>query len=316
MLTMGIDIGSRSTQCVILEDGQLLTYANIETGPDSESTAFAAVDAAVHRRTELWGQNGLPLPEVKTDHLRIQDMACIVATGYGRVVVPFAHGTVTEISCHGRGAHWFVPGVATVLDMGGQDCKAIRVNASGEVTDFILNDKCAAGTGRFIELIAEALELPICEVGPLSLESTKTIAFNTACAIFVKSEAVALRRQGVSNVDILAGLHEVISQRAVGLLKKVGIEDKFVITGGIARNVGVAARIEQKLGGLKITIPPEPQLAGAVGAALFALDRARQDTTDANREAASQPLNRLEKKEHSTRTDNMSTANQTAATKD
>jgi len=146
--------------------------------------------------------------------------------------------------------------------MGGQDCKAIRVNARGEVTDFILNDKCAAGTGRIIELIAEALELPLCEVGPLSLESTKTIAFNTACAIFVKSEAVALRRQGVSKADILAGLHEVISQRAWGLLNKVGIEDKFVITGGIARNVGVAARIEQKLGGLKITIPPEPQIAG------------------------------------------------------
>ena len=178
---MGLDIGSRSTQCVILEDGQLLTYGNIETGPDSESTAYAAVDAAVHRRTELWGENGLPMPDVKTNHLTIQDMACIVATGYGRVVVPFAHGTVTEISCHGRGAHWFVPGAATVLDMGGQDCKAIRVNERGELTDFILNDKCAAGTGSFIEVIAEALQLPLSEVGQLSLQSTKTIAFNAAC---------------------------------------------------------------------------------------------------------------------------------------
>ena len=275
MLTMGIDIGSRSTQCVILEDGQLLTYSNIETGPDSESTAYVAVDAAVHRRSALWGGNSLPMPEVQTNHLRIQDMACIVATGYGRVVVPFAQRTVTEISCHARGAHWFVPGAATVLDMGGQDCKAIRVNARGEVTDFILNDKCAAGTGSFIEVIAEALQVPLCEVGQLSLESTKTIAFNAACAVFVKSEAVALMRQGVSKADIMAGLHEVISQRVVALLNRVGIEEKFVITGGIARNVGVTTRIEQKLGGLKITIPPEPQIAGAVGAALFALDRAR-----------------------------------------
>jgi predicted CoA-substrate-specific enzyme activase len=277
---MGLDIGSRSTQCVILEDGQLLTYSDIETGPDSTNMAYVAVDAAVHHRSELWGGNRLPLPDVKTEHLRIKDMDYIVATGYGRVVVPFAQRTVTEISCHGRGAHWFVPGVATVLDMGGQDCKAIRVNASGEVTDFILNDKCAAGTGRFIELIAEALELPLGEVGPLSMESTKTIGFSAACAIFLKSEAVALRRQGVSKADILAGLHEMLSQRAMGLLNRVGIEDKFVITGGIAWNVGVTTRIEQKLGGLKITIPPEPQIAGAVGAALFALDRARQGPTE------------------------------------
>jgi predicted CoA-substrate-specific enzyme activase len=275
MLTMGLDLGSRSTQCVILEDGQLLTYGNIETGPDSESTAYAAVDAAIHRRSELWGKNGLAMPDVKTDHLRIEDMACIVATGYGRVVVPFAHRTVTEISCHARGAHWFVPGAATVLDMGGQDCKAIRVNQRGQMTNFILNDKCAAGTGSFIEVIAEALSLPLCGVGPLSLESTRTIAFSSACTVFVKSEAVALMRQGVSKADIMAGLHEMLSRRAVALLNRVGIEEKFVITGGIARNVGVTTRIEQKLGGLKITIPPEPQIAGAVGAALFALDRQR-----------------------------------------
>jgi predicted CoA-substrate-specific enzyme activase len=275
MLTMGLDIGSRSSQCVILEDGQLLTYGNIETGPESARTAYAAVDAAVHRKGELWGENRLPMPDVKTDQLRIEDMDYIVATGFGRVVVPFAQGSVTEISCHGRGAHWFVPGAATVLDMGGQDCKAIRVNERGEVTDFILNDKCAAGTGRFLEVIAEALKVPLCEVGELSLESTKNIAFNTACTVYVKSEAVALMKRGVSKADILAGLHEVISQRVMTLLKRVGIEEKFVITGGIAMNVGVASRIEQKLGGIKITIPPEPQIAGAVGAALFAFDRAK-----------------------------------------
>jgi predicted CoA-substrate-specific enzyme activase len=272
---MGLDIGSRSTQCVILEDGQLLTYGNIETGPESAKTAFAAVDAAVHRRSELWGQNRLPMPDIKTDYLRIEDMDYIVATGYGRVVVPFAHSTVTEISCHARGAHWFVPGVSTVLDMGGQDCKAIRVNARGEVTNFLINDKCAAGTGRFMDIIAEALKVPLFEVGELSLKSPKPIAFNAVCAIFVKSEALALMKQGVSKADILAGLHEMISQRVLTLLKRVGIEDEFVITGGIARNVGVVTRIEQKLDGIKITIPPEPQIAGAVGAALFAFDRAK-----------------------------------------
>jgi benzoyl-CoA reductase subunit A len=276
MLTMGIDIGSRSAQCVILEDGQLLTYGNIETGPESAKTAYAAVDAAVHRRCELWGENRMPMPDVKTDHLRIEDMDYIVSTGYGRAVVPFAHGSVTEISCHGRGAHWLVPGVSTVLDMGGQDCKAIRVNERGGVTNFIINDKCAAGTGRFLEIIADALNVPLFEVGELSLKSTKEISFSAVCTVFVKSEAVALMKQGVNKADILAGLHEAITQRVMTLLKRVGIADKFVITGGIGKNVGVVTKLGEKLDGIKITVPEEPQIAGALGAALFALDLAKK----------------------------------------
>jgi predicted CoA-substrate-specific enzyme activase len=147
------------------------------------------------------------------------------------------------------------------------------------VINFIINDKCAAGTGRFLEVMAEALKVPLFEVGDLSLESTKSIAFNAACTVFVKSEAVALMKQGVSKADILAGLHEAISQRVMTLLKMVGIGEKFVITGGIARNAGVVSKIEQKLDGIKVTIPPEPQIAGAVGAALFALDRAGKKAT-------------------------------------
>ena len=280
MLTMGIDIGSRSAQCVILEDGQLLTYGNIETGPESAKTAYAAVDAAVHRRCELWGKNRMQMPDVKTDHLRIEDMDSIVSTGYGRVVVPFAHASVTEISCHGRGAHWLVPGVSTVLDMGGQDCKAMRVNERGQVTDFIINDKCAAGTGRFVEIIAEAMKVPLFEVGGLSLKSTKDITFSAVCTVFVKSEAVALMKQGVSKADILAGLHKAISQRVVTLLKRVGIEEKFVITGGIGKNVGVVTKLGEQLDGIEITIPTEPQIAGAVGAALFAFDRVKKKGTE------------------------------------
>ena len=276
MLTMGIDIGSRSTQCVILKDGRLLTYGNIETGPESAKTAFAAVEAAVHRQGELWGEHRLPLPDVKTEHLRIEDMDYIAGTGYGRAVVPFAHGSLTEISCHARGAHWFVPGVSTILDMGGQDCKGIRVNARGEVTQFVMNDKCAGGTGRFLELIADALKLPLFEIGALSLRSTKHISFSRSCAVYAQSEAVAFLKQGVSKADILAGLHEAVAARLVALLKGVGIEEKFVITGGISKNVGVVAKLGEKLDGIKITIPPEPQIAGALGAALFACDRARK----------------------------------------
>jgi benzoyl-CoA reductase subunit A len=277
MLTMGLDIGSRSAKCVILDDGQLLTYGKIETGPDSAKTAYAAVDAAVHRKSELWGENHLQLPDVRTDDLTIEDMEYIVSTGYGRAVVPFAHASLTEISCHGRGAHWFIPGVSTILDMGGQDCKAIRVNEKGEVTQFVMNDRCAGGTGRFLEIIADVLKVPLFEIGELSLKSTKQIPFSRVCAVFAKSEATAFMRQGVAKADILAGLHEVIATRVMALLRSVGIEDEFVITGGIARNVGVVNKIGEKLKGMKIHIPPEPMIAGAVGAALFAHDRARKE---------------------------------------
>ena len=276
MLTMGLDVGSRSAKCVIMDDRQLLTYGQVETGPDSAKTAHVAVDAAIHRRTELWGENRMQLPDVRTDHLRIEDMECIVATGYGRLVVPFAHATVTEISCHGRGAHWLVPGVSTILDMGGQDCKAIRVNDRGDVINFLMNDKCAGGTGRFMEIIAEVLKVPLFEIGELSLTSTKDIPFNNVCAVFARSEAIALMRKGESHSDILAGLHEVISKRVIGLLRRVGIADKFVITGGIAKNVGVVTKIREKLDGMEINIPAEPMIAGALGAALVAFDRARK----------------------------------------
>ncbi|MGE5358736.1 MAG: acyl-CoA dehydratase activase [Bacteroidales bacterium] len=269
---MGLDIGSRSAQCVIFEDGRLLTYGNVETGPESAKTAYAAVDAAVHQM----GEHRVQRRDGGTDHLRIEDMDCIVATGYGRVVVPFAHATVTEISCHGRGAHWLVPGTSTVLDMGGQDCKGIRVNERGQVTRFIMNDKCAGGTGRFIEIIANVLKVPLSEVGELSLASTKRISFNKTCAVLAKSEAVAFMRQGESKADILAGLHEAVAVRVLALLRQVGIAGTFVITGGIGKNVGVVTKIREKVGGIETTVPEEPQIAGAVGAALFACDRAKK----------------------------------------
>jgi predicted CoA-substrate-specific enzyme activase len=158
--------------------------------------------------------------------------------------------------------------------MGGQDCKAIRVNERGEVTNFVMNDKCAGGTGRFMEIIADVLKIPLFEIGALSLTSTREVPFSKTCAVYAKSEAIAFLRQGMGKADILAGLHESISKRVLGLLRAVGIRDKFVITGGIARNVGVVTRIGEKVGGIKIHIPPEPMITGAVGAALFAFDRA------------------------------------------
>jgi predicted CoA-substrate-specific enzyme activase len=279
MLTMGIDIGSRSSKCVILDDGKLLTYGSIETGPNIVKTAQAVVDAAVNRRTSLWGEYRMPLPDVKVDHLKIEDMACIVSTGYGRAVVPFAHRSITEISCHCRGAQWFVPGVATVLDVGGQDSKGIRVGPKGDVADFVMNDKCAGGTGRFMEIVAEALHVPLSEISSLSLESKKDLPFSTTCAAFGRGAAVTMMKEGERKEDILAGLHEAVAKRVLALVKRVGIADKFVISGGIGRNVGLVSRIEGMLDGLKITLPQEPMIVGAVGAALFASDRAKKKGT-------------------------------------
>jgi predicted CoA-substrate-specific enzyme activase len=280
MLTMGIDVGSRSTKCVILEDGDLLTYGSVETGPNIVKTAQAVVDAAVHRRTSHWGEYRMPLPEVKVDHLKTEDMAFIVSTGYGRAVVPFAHRSVTEITCHCRGAQWFVPGVSTVLDVGGQDSKGIRVGGKGEVADFTMNDKCAGGTGRFMEIVAEALHVPLDEIGPLSLRSTKDLPFSSTCAAFGRGAAVAMRKEGERKEDILNGLHEAIANRVMSLVKKVGIADKFVVSGGIGRNVGLVKKIEARLGGLKVNLPPEPMIVGAVGAALFALDLAKKKDSE------------------------------------
>ena len=276
MLTMGIDIGSRSSKCVILDDGKLLTYGSIETSPNITKTAQAVVDAAVHRSTGLWGEYRMQLPDVKVDHLKIEDMAFIVSTGYGRAVVPFAHKSITEISCHCRGAQWFVNGVSTILDVGGQDSKGIRVGTQGDVADFVMNDKCAGGTGRFMEIVAEALHVPLSQIGPLSLDSKKDLPFSTTCAAFGRGAAVTMMKEGERKEDILAGLHDAVAKRVYALVKRVGIEDKFVITGGIGRNVGLVSRIERMLDGFKITLPQEPMIVGAVGAALFAQDQAKK----------------------------------------
>jgi predicted CoA-substrate-specific enzyme activase len=280
MLTMGIDIGSRSSKCVILEDGKLLTYGTIETGPNILKTAKAVVEAAVQRSTGKWGEYRMELPDVKVDHLKIEDMDFIVSTGYGRAIVPFAHKNITEISCHCRGAQWFVPGVSSILDVGGQDTKGIRVGANGEVADFAMNDKCAAGTGRFMEIVAEALHVPLAEIGPMALKSTKVLPFSTTCAAFGRGAAVTMMKEGERKEDILGGLHEAIATRVMALVKKVGIADKFVITGGIGRNVGLVKKIEQRVNGLKVTLPQEPMIVGAMGAALFALDRANKSKSN------------------------------------
>lgn len=255
MIVAGIDIGSRAAKAVIMEDSAIISSTIGDTGPESVKTAYMTIEVAM---------NG--------PGLSLDDIDYIVATGYGRVLVPFAAENISEISCHARGINWYYPSVRTILDMGGQDCKAIRCDAEGHVTNFVMNDKCAGGTGRFLEMIADVLGTPLSEIGELALESVNGITFNTICAVFAKSEAIAHLRHGVARSDILAGLNEAISVRCLNLIKNVSIEKDFTITGGIAKNRGMVTNISEKVG-LEPLLAEDPQIIGALGAAIFARER-------------------------------------------
>ena len=200
----------------------------------------------------------------------------LVGTGYGRVNMPFAHRTVTEIACHARGANFmYGPSVRTVLDMGGQDCKAIRCDERGKVTAFLMNDKCAAGTGRGMEVFADLLSVPIEEIGELSLQvDHEPPPVSSTCVVFAKSEASALLRQGWPRNQVLAAYCAAMAQRVSSLLRRLGVEKELAITGGIAKNAGIVRRLERELGVTALTTSYDTQLAGALGAALIAADLA------------------------------------------
>lgn len=259
MIVGGIDIGSRAAKAVVMSDGAIVSSAICDTGPESVKTAETAM-------AEVLKGTGLAL----------KDLDYVVATGYGRVLVPFAAENVSEISCHAKGINWHFPSVRTILDMGGQDCKAINCDNRGLVANFIMNDKCAGGTGRFLEMIAEVLNTRLEKIGELSLSSKSAIPFNTICAVFAQSDAIAQFRKGVDKSDILAGLHEAIATRSLNLLRRISIEPDFAITGGIAKNSGMVAKIREKIG-MEPLLCEDPQLVGALGAALFAAERRGKD---------------------------------------
>jgi predicted CoA-substrate-specific enzyme activase len=255
MVVCGIDVGARTAKAVLLADGEIAGYSVIRSGPESAVTSVSVLERAL-----------------ETSGVRREDIEFTVATGYGRVIVPFADRNVTEIGCHAKGNHRFFPSVRTILDMGGQDCKAIRCDENGKVTTFLMNDKCAAGTGRSLEVMATLLQVPLEAIGPMSLESNGTAAatkISSTCVVFAKSEVLALARQGVPMTDILAGLCDGVADRVKGLLRSVGVVEDFVISGGISKNIGVVRRLEEKLG-VRSHICFEPQIVGALGAALFA----------------------------------------------
>jgi predicted CoA-substrate-specific enzyme activase len=249
----GIDVGSLSTDAVILDEtGEILEYSIIPTGANSTDAAEKALQEALDRAT-----------------LNRGNLKSIVATGYGRISVPFAHRKVTEISCHSLGAHTLFPGTGTVIDIGGQDSKVIRVGPEGKVLDFTMNDKCAAGTGRFLEVMAAKLGISLDEMGGLSLKGEKEARISSVCTVFAESEVVSLVARNHPKEEIIRGLHRAIVNRVWSMVRTIGTHGEVTMSGGVAKNKGVVAFLEEKLGH-PIHVYKEPQIVGALGAALFA----------------------------------------------
>ncbi|MBI2976932.1 MAG: 2-hydroxyglutaryl-CoA dehydratase [Chloroflexi bacterium] len=252
----GVDVGSTQTKAVVInEERQIVSRALIDTGAN---VVLAAENAYVEA--------------LKDGGIREEEVEYIVGTGYGRYKVTFGDTQITEISCHGRGSVHMFPGTRTVVDMGGQDTKAIRVSPTGEIVDFCMNDKCAAGTGRFLGAAAAALEIPLGELGGVALRAEKPVKISTTCTVFAESEVVSWLGKGKKIEDILLGVHQSIVSRSLGLMRRVGIEPEVTFTGGVTRNIGVVTVLNEMLG-FAVNVSEESHYMGALGAALFAMDR-------------------------------------------
>ncbi len=257
MYYAGIDIGSLSADTVIIdEQGQIVSFDISPTGANSKIAGERSLEQALAR-----------------GRISREDLAFSVATGYGRVSLEFADKAITEITCHGRGAARLFPGTRTILDIGGQDSKVIKLDDSGKVVDFAMNDKCAAGTGRFLEVMAGALEIDLEEMGPLSLKSNEQIAISSTCTVFAESEVISLVARAKAKEDIIDGIHKSICNRIFAMLDRIGPAPELTMTGGVAKNIGIVDSIQQKVGS-PINVPQEPQIVGALGAALIAKERA------------------------------------------
>jgi len=251
----GIDIGSTSTNAVIIDDQKnLISFATVPTGVKVAENAQKAL-------TEALDKAGL----------EIEDLKKIVTTGYGRARIDFRTKDVTEITCHAKGAYFLNPKVRTVIDIGGQDSKVIRLDAKGNVADFVMNDKCAAGTGRFLEMMAQSLQLSLEEMSIYGLKWNEEIAISSMCSVFAQSEVVSLIASDKKLEDIVHGINNAIASKVVSLAKRGKLEKEFMMTGGVARNIGVVRAIEEKLEA-EIIVPQEPDICGALGAALIAAE--------------------------------------------
>jgi (R)-2-hydroxyacyl-CoA dehydratese activating ATPase len=255
MIFAGIDIGSISTETVLVDDTlNIINYEIISSGTDHKKSIMNCFTAVCEK-----------------GNIRKDDISYIVSTGYGRENVSFADKQMTEIACHGKGASFLFPGVRTIIDVGGQDSKVIKLNGHGKVIDFLMNDKCAAGTGRFLEVMAKALDIRVDEMGDYSSRAVKEITISSTCGIFAESEVISKIAQGESKEDIIKGIHTSISNRLISMAERLTLEEDVAMTGGGAKNSGLVTTLEEHLG-IILQIPDEPQIIGALGAAVIACE--------------------------------------------
>ena len=251
-VTAGIDIGSLTTDAVILKGDRVLAYTIVPTLSSAESAAISAYESAL----DIAGLNE-------------GDVANVISTGYGRASIDFADKAITEITCHALGARYLFPQARSVIDIGGQDSKLIRLSDEGRVEDFAMNDRCAAGTGRFLEVMARALDTDLESLGQLSALSVQDIRISSTCTVFAESEVVALVAGGVPKEDIINGLHSSVAERIHAMATRLRAQPPFVMTGGVAKNSGVIAALRMRLNA-DLLLPDEPQIVGAIGAAITA----------------------------------------------
>ena len=255
MLVAGVDVGAATAKTVILGDGEILGYAIRPVGRDVRLSADKVTKEALDKA-------GLSNS--------IDDISYVVSTGYARESIEFANKTVTEIICHARGAHFMIPSTRFIIDIGGQDSKAIEVDPEGNVTNFAMNDKCAAGTGRFLEVMARVLEVEsVAEMGPLALQSKGPCPISSTCTVFAETEVVVLRAGGKDVKDLIAGIHQAVALRVAAMASSLTFRPDAIFTGGVAKNIGVRRFLEERIG-VKFLVPDEPQIIGALGAALLA----------------------------------------------
>jgi len=248
----GIDLGSTMTKVVIIDGSEKVLASVVQhTGAEHRRLANRVMEEAL-------GKAGLS----------VDNIAYVIATGYGRINVPFADKQITELTCHARGVAFFFPKARTAIDIGGQDAKALKIK-DGKLVDFVMSDKCAAGTGRFLEVIAQALGLKLEDLGPLSLKSTRKVTISNICTVFAQQEVVGQLSAGAALEDVVAGLHDAIAGRVARMTRRLKVEPEVVFTGGVAKNAGVVKALEENLG-CPVLVPSDPLLSGAIGAALIA----------------------------------------------
>ncbi|HCT65219.1 MAG TPA: 2-hydroxyglutaryl-CoA dehydratase [Lachnospiraceae bacterium] len=258
MYTLGIDVGSASSKCVILKDGKEIV-----------------VGEAIQVGTGSTGPKRVLEICLEKSGLQLEDMAEIVATGYGRFSLDFTKSQISEISCHAKGINFLVPTARTIIDIGGQDAKAISLDENGRVKQFFMNDKCAAGTGRFLDVMSKVLEVKLNEMQEYDSRSKHAASVSSTCTVFAESEVISQLSKGLSKEDIIAGVHQSVASKVSGLVYRASAIDDVVMCGGVAKNAGVVRAMERVLQ-KKITVAPTPQITGAIGAALFAYEQANK----------------------------------------